>query len=292
MSFVVMGGTMSVDQRQDEAVEVQLFSTLDARKRPLSRRPDGLRMFVCGPTVYDRCHLGHGKTYVQFDALVRHLRRRGYAVSYVQNITDVDAKIARHARAIEMDEVELARESETNYFQDMKTLRVFGVSHYVRVSSVVERALDQVRRLVSLGYAYVLDGSVYFDTSKSRSHGGLAHCAGQSTIASQTAADAHPSKRNLEDFALWGPSGAKERAWPSEFGRGRPGWHIQDTAVTESALSFPYDVHGGAADLLYPHHDAQFALIEALTGRGQGEDEPGRGELREPEESLFHDERK
>src|ERR671914_718574 len=248
---------------------VQLYNTRTRAKETfVPADPSGnVRLFVCGPTVYELPHLGHAKTYTQFDFIVRFLRARGYAVTYVQNITDVDDKIIRRARELGAEPSAVARRYEQAYLGDMSKLRNDSVDVYARASDYVEEVISQVKRLQEAGAAYATPDGIYFDLNAFPDYGRLSGRLNVRRDDAVSRLDANPDKRNPGDFVLWKARRPGEPFWTSELGDGRPGWHIEDTAITERLLGAQYDLHGGAIDLIFPHHEAEIAQMETISGR-------------------------
>lgn len=248
--------------------ELSIHNTLTGRKERFVPRRDGhVQMFVCGPTVYDLSHVGHAKTFVQFDLVARYLRFRGYSVDYVQSITDVDDKIIARAHEAGVPPDDLARRFEQAFIDDMRALHIDSVDTYARAHDFVSQMVDQVQRLIDQGCAYELDDGWYFDLSTFAGYGKL---SGRTVAMANDAIsriDVRHGKRNAGDFALWKRSKPGEPSWDSPLGPGRPGWHIEDTAITESFFGPQYDVHGGAIDLIFPHHEAEIAQMESASGR-------------------------
>jgi cysteinyl-tRNA synthetase len=247
---------------------LQLYNTRTRAKQTfVPADPSGqVGLFVCGPTVYDLPHLGHAKTYTQFDFLVRLLRARGFAVTYVQNITDVDDKIIRRARELGIHPSELARRYERAYLDDMWALRNDSVDVYARASDNVDQVISQIERLQQAGAAYATAGGIYFDLTAFPDYGRL---SGRTNVLRDdpiSRLDANPHKRNAGDFVLWKARKPGEPFWASQLGDGRPGWHIEDTAISERLLGAQYDLHGGAIDLIFPHHEAEIAQMETISG--------------------------
>jgi cysteinyl-tRNA synthetase len=244
---------------------LKLFNTMTLRKErfePL--RPGKVKMFVCGPTVQGPMHLGHARTYVFYDVLARYLTHLGYSVKFLMNITDIDEKITEAARRNGKEPFELARVCETAFLSDMSRLSIRSITRFERVSDYIQRMIDQAERLIESGHAYVADGAVYFDTSTFPNYGKLSHLSKRELLLRPL--ELSPHKRNLIDFTLWRPIQLVGDRWKSPWGTGSPGWHIQDTAVTLSVLGSQYDIHGGAYELIYPHHEAEIAQAESLTG--------------------------
>ena len=242
-----------------------LFDTMSGRKkvfRPLS--PPVVTMFVCGPTVQSRMHLGHARTYIFYDALARYLGYLGYDVTFLMNITDIDETITEAARKRGADPLDFARHMSSLFLQDLRQLKVTTVSRFEPVSKHIGEMVAQVQSLLEKGYAYRAGGWVYFDTSRFRRWGRLSHQSKRDL--SLRPLELSPAKRNLTDFGLWRPEELVRGRWRSPFGLGSPGWHIQDTAVTLPIFGPQYDIHGGAYELIYPHHEAEIAQAESLTG--------------------------
>ena len=242
-----------------------LYDTMSGRKatfRPLS--PPRVSMFVCGPTVQSDLHVGHARTYIYFDALARYLGHLGYEVKYLMNITDVDEKITQAAGRKVEDPLTFAERMVRAVLEDLGKLNVATVSRFERVSMHFDEAVRQVGVLLDKGFAYEAGGWVYFDTTKFGRWGRLSHQSKREL--SLRPLELSPRKRNLNDFALWRPEVLEPGRWSSPWGLGSPGWHIQDTAVTIPILGPQYDLHGGAYELVYPHHEAEIAQAESLTG--------------------------
>jgi cysteinyl-tRNA synthetase len=247
---------------------IALYNTLTRRVEPLKPiTPGVVRMFVCGPTVYDLAHVGHGKTYTQFDFLARYLRARGFEVTYAQNITDIDDKIIRRAAESGRDPRDLAAEFEDAYRQDMDALGNTSVDVYARALDHIDEIVAQIQALIERGHAYQLDDGWYFDLSTFPGYGKL---SGRTEVAEEDSVariDENDAKRNRGDFALWKARKPGEPFWDTPLGPGRPGWHIEDTAITEALFGPQYDLHGGAVDLIFPHHEAEIAQMEAASGK-------------------------
>lgn len=249
---------------------LKVYNTLTRKKevfKPLKDRK--INLFVCGPTVYDYAHLGHARTYIAFDVIVKYLRHIGYDAFYLQNITDIDDKIINRAKEKGISWKELAKKYEKEYKNDMKSLGVNAVSKYARATEHIKEIISQVERLLNKGFAYEIDDGIYFDVSKFRDYGKL---SGRTAIQAEDAVsriDDSVQKRNRADFCLWKFWSGKdyEPKWKSPWGYGRPGWHIEDTAITEKYFGPQYDIHGGARDLIFPHHEAEIAQMEAISGK-------------------------
>lgn len=242
-----------------------VFNTLTQRKEPFrSLRSGKVGMFVCGPTVQDYMHLGHARTYIFYDVVARYLTYLGYDVHFVLNITDVDERITDEARRRRTTPLALSKEYSRYFVEDMAKLKADSVCKFEPVSAHIDQMIELVALLIEKGHAYVVGGWVYFDVSTFPEFGRLSHQSPREL--SLRPLELSLRKRNLLDFALWRPETLVEGKWDSPWGKGSPGWHIQDTAVTTSLLGSQYDLHGGAYELIYPHHEAEIAEAESLTG--------------------------
>ena len=254
---------------------LKLYNTLTRKKeafRPMHGK--NVNLFVCGQTVYDDAHIGHAKAYIDFDVIVRWLRASGYKVRYVQNITDVDDKIIKRAQEKGMEATALARDYEKRFMEDMTAIGVRqNVDEYPRSHDFIEAIRDQMQLLLDNGYAYVLDGDVYFDVAKFKDYTKLSRMKIEELEKHRI--EPKEGKRNVYDFALWKAAKPGEPSWKitvTASGKkvnldGRPGWHIEDTAMTWKIFGEQYDVHGGARELMFPHHTNEIAQAEAAFGK-------------------------
>ncbi len=246
--------------------ELRVYNTLTRRLDKFDPiRPNRVSMFVCGPTVWDVSHIGHGKTYVAYDIMARYLRRKGFSVFFLLNVTDVDDKIINKAHDLGEQPLVLAERLAKSFFTDMKDLHVDSINLYANASDHIPEILDQVTGLLRNGMAYKVDGDVYFDISKFPGYGKLSHQKIEDLTVHRV--DPDPRKKHPGDFALWKSQKPGEMFWESPWGRGRPGWHIEDTAITLTYFGPTYDVHGGGTELIFPHHEAEIAQAEGLTGK-------------------------
>jgi cysteinyl-tRNA synthetase len=246
---------------------LRVYNTLTRQKeefRPVE--PGKVGMYLCGPTVYKPAHIGHMVGPVIFDAIKRYLTYVGYAVKFVINITDVDDKLIVRAAERQTTVEKLAREMTEDYFENLKTMGVDSVDLFPYATEHIPEMLDIIRRLVERGYAYPLDGDVYFDVTKDEDYGALSHRSISEVLAG-TRVEANDRKRHPADFALWKSSKPGEPAWDSPWGRGRPGWHIECSAMSMKYLGETLDIHGGGLDLMFPHHENELAQSESFTGK-------------------------
>lgn len=246
---------------------MEIYSTLIRDKQSLETINDNrINMFVCGPTVYDDAHIGHGRTYISFDTIKRYLEHIGYAVFYLQNITDVDDKIINRAKETNQEPLDIARKYEKRYIEDMHKLNVFGVNLFARATDHMPEIIDQIERLIELGYAYETEDGIYFEISKFPEFGKLANRKPEELESHREIAKT--TKKSQNDFALWKKREDKDEiTWDSPWGKGRPGWHIEDTAITEYYFGPQYDIHGGGLDLIFPHHEAEITQMESVSGK-------------------------
>jgi len=247
---------------------MKIFNTL-TRKKEEFIPIDGSKVnfFVCGPTVYDYAHIGHAKTYTQFDFIVKYLRYKGYRVDYLQNITDIDDKIIARARERGVEWKILAEEYEEYFKEDMMSLHNDAVTTFARATDYINQIVRQVKILINKGFAYQISDGIYFEVSKFKDYGQL---SGRKELQENDAVsriDQNEEKRAWNDFCLWKFSKEEEPFWDTEIGKGRPGWHIEDTAITETFFGPQYDIHGGAVDLIFPHHEAEISQMEAVSGK-------------------------
>src|SRR3989344_3831894 len=246
-----------------------IHDTLSGKKEDLEKVADNkkLRLFVCGPTVYDYIHIGNARTYIVFDNLVRYLRALGVKVFYLQNITDIDNKIIRRAAEENTNAKSLAKKYEKYYHEDEKALGIKSVTKYARATAHIKQIVRQIQTLIAKGHAYKIDDGYYFDISTFPEYGKLAKRTVNQAEDSVSRIDENVNKKNKGDFALWKFKKENEPSWKTPIGEGRPGWHIEDTAITERWFGPQYDIHGGAVDLKFPHHEAEIAQQEAASGK-------------------------
>jgi cysteinyl-tRNA synthetase len=252
-------------------MSVRLYNTLSGQKEPFKPAdPNHARIYVCGPTVYDYAHLGHARCYVVYDVLVRHLRAVGMKVTYVRNVTDVDDKILKRAGETGTEPTALASRFADAYSEDMRRLGNVDPDIEPRVSTHLEDIFALVQRLIDGDHAYVSEGDVYFSVESFSEYGKLSHRdLSQMKLGASERLDATKAarKRHPADFALWKKSEEDAWGWESPWGRGRPGWHIECSAMSMKHLGDTLDLHGGGLDLVFPHHENEIAQSEAATGK-------------------------
>jgi cysteinyl-tRNA synthetase len=246
---------------------LKVYNTLTRKEEEFIPLEKGkVKMFVCGQTVYDDAHLGHAKTYINFDVIVRWLRYLDFKVFYAQNITDIDDKIIKRANERGMSFKELAEFYIKRFFEDMEALGVKqNVDLFPESSEYIPQIIEQIQTLIKKGYAYVIGGDVYYDVDKFKDYTKLSKMSVNELTKHRIEPDSR--KKNTYDFSLWKSAKLDEPFWDSPWGKGRPGWHIEDTAMTVSIFGPQYDLHGGASELIFPHHTNEIAQAEAATGK-------------------------
>ncbi|OIQ54040.1 cysteine--tRNA ligase [Moorella thermoacetica] len=243
-----------------------LYNTLTGRKEEFTPvEPGRVRMYVCGPTTYNYIHLGNARPMVVFDTLRRYLEYRNYDVLYVQNFTDIDDKVINRAREEHQAPLVIAERYIEEFFKDADALNVKRATLYPRVSQHIDAIIAAIATLVERGFAYVADGDVYFEVEKFPAYGRLSkRTPGEMRAGARV--EVNTSKRNPLDFALWKAACPGEPSWESPWGPGRPGWHIECSTMALKYLGPGFDIHGGGADLIFPHHENEIAQAEAQTG--------------------------
>ncbi len=238
---------------------LQLHNTLSRRKEPFAPLDDAhVRMYVCGPTVYQRIHIGNARPLVVFDVLFRLLQRLYPRVTYVRNITDVDDKIIDQARRDGEPIGVLTERTVAAFHEDTRALRCLAPTHEPRATRHIDDMIRLIERLIARGCAYLAEGHVLFHVPSLPGYGRLSGRSREDQIAGARV-EVAPYKRDPADFVLWKPSSGDEPAWDSPWGRGRPGWHIECSAMAEHYLGVPFDIHGGGLDLVFPHHENEIA---------------------------------
>jgi cysteinyl-tRNA synthetase len=244
---------------------MKVFNTLSRQKEEFLPQSDEVKMYVCGVTPYDEAHLGHAMSYIIFDVIRRYLRFRGYEVKYVQNVTDIDDKIIDRANKLGISPRELAEKFTANYFADMDALNISKPDVTPYATEEIPKIIEIVQGLIDKGYAYPAGGSVYFRVRNVPDYGKLSNRSLESMMAGACAVG-EEEKEHPMDFVLWKASKPGEPAWESPWGSGRPGWHIECSAMSLKYLGNTLDIHGGGQDLVFPHHENEIAQSESFTG--------------------------
>jgi cysteinyl-tRNA synthetase len=248
-------------------MSIKIFHTATRKKEVFQPVAEGkIGIYVCGITAYDVCHIGHARAAVVFDVVVRHLRSRGYAVTYVKNFTDIDDKIIVRARKEGVIFSEIAERFIALHNEDMAALGVETPTITPRATEHMDDMIALITVLMEKGFAYAIDGDVYFAVNNFSLYGGL---SGRNLDEMQAGArvDINDKKKNPMDFALWKASKEGEPCWDAPWGKGRPGWHIECSAMSRRYLGETFDIHGGGEDLIFPHHENEIAQSQAATGR-------------------------
>jgi len=247
---------------------LKLYNTLTRKKeefKPIEK--DKVRMYVCGPTVNDVPHLGHARSKIVFDILRRYLTYSGYSVKFVSNITDIEDKIINKANELGISIKELTERNTKAHLEDYEKIGVMKPDIQPKATEYVKEMIELVKKLEKKDYTYVIEGDgVYYDISKFKEYGKLSHQKVEN-LKSGARIKEKERKKNKEDFVLWKFSKEGEPSWESPWGKGRPGWHIECSAMSESILGLPLDIHGGGQDLIFPHHEDEIAQSEAAFGK-------------------------
>jgi len=244
---------------------MKVFNTLSGQKEEFSPQGDVVRMYVCGVTPYDDAHLGHAMSYIVFDVIRRYLQFRGYKVKYVQNITDIDDKIIDRANKLGVSTRELAEKFTRSYLDDLKVLNITPADFYPRATEEIPKMIEVIQGLIDKGYAYPSGGSVYFRVRNVPDYGKLSHRT-LDAMKAGASGESVEEKEDPVDFVLWKASKPGEPLWESPWGPGRPGWHIECSAMSLKYLGETIDIHGGGQDLIFPHHENEIVQSESFTG--------------------------
>lgn len=246
---------------------MKLFNTLTREKEEfVPIKPGEVKMYSCGPTVYNYFHIGNARPFIIFDTLRRYLEYQGYKVRFVQNFTDIDDKMINKANELGITVKELADKYIEEYFIDAKGLGIHHATVHPRATENIDAIIDIIQKLVDSGYAYNVDGDVYYSTKKFKSYGKLSHQPLED-LESGARIEVNEDKHEPMDFALWKKQKPGEPAWESPWGMGRPGWHIECSAMANKYLDKTIDIHSGGQDLIFPHHENEIAQSEAYTGK-------------------------
>ncbi|GAB6905505.1 cysteinyl-tRNA synthetase [Desulfosarcina cetonica] len=246
---------------------MRIYNTLTKSKESFEPiLPGQVKIYVCGPTVYDFCHVGHARSVVVFDVVVRYFRALNYQVTYVRNFTDVDDKIIKRANEVGMPAIQLADKFIDAFYHDMDALNVIHADVEPRVTAHIDDIIDIVQTLVDKKVAYVSGGDVFYSVEAFADYGKLSGRKLDDMVAGSRI-EVNASKRNPYDFVLWKAAKPGEPSWPSPWGEGRPGWHIECSAMSRRFLGETFDIHGGGKDLIFPHHENEIAQSEAAHGK-------------------------
>src|SRR5688500_13157532 len=254
-------------QRPDSRGPLRIYNTMTRRKEPFATiEPGKVRMYVCGVTPYASAHIGHGMSAIVFDVIRRYLEHRGYEVRHAQNFTDVDDKIIARANREGVDPLALVDRLIEEWLAETDALGTKRATVYPRVTEEIGPIIQFVEGLVAKGHAYVVEGDVYFRVRGFPGYGKLSHRSLDDLLAGARI-EVDERKDDPLDFALWKAAKPGEPAWESPWGPGRPGWHIECSAMSATYLDGEMDIHGGGADLIFPHHENEIAQSEAYLGR-------------------------
>ena len=244
-----------------------IYNTLSRRKEPLEPiEPGKLKMYVCGMTVYDYCHLGHARAFVAFDVITRYLRSCGYQLHYVRNITDIDDKILQRANENGESYEQLTERFINAMNEDFEALGMLAPDEEPRATAHIEEIQVMIEQLIKGDHAYqAINGDIYYRVSSFDQYGRLSGRNPDELLAGARV-DVDEAKEDPRDFALWKAASESEVGWDSPWGRGRPGWHIECSAMSNSCLGCNFDIHGGGPDLVFPHHENEIAQSEAANG--------------------------
>ncbi|MCP4050535.1 MAG: cysteine--tRNA ligase [bacterium] len=246
---------------------MRIHNTLTNKKEEFVPVINGqVSFYVCGVTVYDYCHIGHARAYVVFDYIRRYLEYQGYKVRYTQNFTDIDDKIIARANERGVSIQELTREYISAYFEDMDKLYIKRADSYPKATEYINEMQDIIKSLIKNNYAYIIDEEVFFSVEKSSDYGKLSKKVLDDLVAGSRV-EVSDKKRNPFDFILWKKAKAGEPGWDSPWGNGRPGWHIECSAMVNKELGDTIDIHAGGEDLVFPHHENEIAQSESYTGK-------------------------
>jgi cysteinyl-tRNA synthetase len=247
---------------------IRVYSTLTRTKETFQPVAAGkVGMYLCGPTVYKPSHIGHMVGPVIFDAIKRYLSYCGYQVTWVVNVTDVDDKLINESKARGMTMAQLAEEMTADYMRNLAAMSVDTIDHFPKATENIDAIIQLTKRLIERGFAYASGGDVYFEVSKDSQYGKLSRRSLESMQGE--GGDMAERKRSPADFALWKSAKAGEPAWDSPWGKGRPGWHIECSAMSHQILGETFDIHGGGLDLIFPHHENEIAQSESAHGKPQ-----------------------
>ncbi|MCX7965238.1 MAG: cysteine--tRNA ligase, partial [Syntrophorhabdaceae bacterium] len=247
------------------AMNLNIFNTFSGKKeafKPIKENTVG--MYVCGVTVYDHCHIGHARSAIVFDVIIRYLKAKGYDVISVKNFTDIDDKIIKKSKEEGISWKDVAEKYIASFYEDMDALHILRPTYEPKATDHIDDMIKLVETLLNQGHAYIMDGDVYFNVESFTGYGELSKRSLDDMLAGARV-EINEKKKNPLDFTLWKASKEGEPSWDAPFGQGRPGWHIECSAMSTKYLGNPFDIHGGGKDLIFPHHENERAQTEAAT---------------------------
>jgi len=246
---------------------MRIYNTLSGRKEDfIPMTPGKVKMYVCGVTVYDYCHIGHARSAIVFDVIRRYIRYKGFEMTFIKNFTDIDDKIINRSRQEGIPWDAISRKYTEEYYRDMDALGVERADVEPKATEHIKEMISIIQGLIKRGYAYEVEGDVYFEVDRLPEYGKLSKRDKEEMIAGARV-EIDERKKNPMDFALWKSSKEGEPSWDSPWGAGRPGWHIECSAMSIKFLGESFDIHGGGADLIFPHHENEIAQSESFTGK-------------------------
>ncbi len=256
-----------IERLEGKGGRMRIFNTLTGKKEEFIPLEDGkVKIYVCGVTVYDYCHVGHARSAIVFDVIRRYFKYRGYDVTFVRNFTDVDDKIIKKAREEGIPWHEVSKKYTEEFYRDMDALGVERADMEPKATEYINEMIEIIKGLIDKGHAYAVNGDVYFSVNSFPDYGKLSK-RDRSSMLAGARVEIDEKKKDPMDFALWKASKPGEPSWPSPWGPGRPGWHIECTAMSMKNIGETFDIHGGGADLIFPHHENEIAQSEAYTGK-------------------------
>ncbi|RPH50044.1 MAG: cysteine--tRNA ligase [Desulfobacteraceae bacterium] len=248
-------------------MSLRIYNTLERKKVPfVPVNPGKVTMYVCGPTVYDSCHIGHARSIIVFDVILKYMKAAGFAVTYVRNFTDVDDKIINRAKQLGVDASEVADRYIKEFYEDMDALNIERATIEPRATEHIDGIIALIEKLLKKGMAYRINGDIFYSVEKFENYGKLSGRRLEEMEAGSRV-DIDERKKNPFDFALWKSLKPGEPSWDSPWGKGRPGWHIECSAMSSAYLGETFDIHGGGKDLVFPHHENEIAQSEGATGK-------------------------
>ncbi len=246
---------------------LKVYNTMSGTKETFTPLQEGqVKMYACGVTVYDHCHIGHARSGIVFDTVYRYLMSKDYDVTYVKNFTDIDDKIIRRSQQEKIPWQEVGRKYIESFYEDMDALNITRATYEPKATDHIDDMIGVVNTLLEKGHAYIVEGDVYFSVESYKGYGQLSKRTLEEMMAGARI-DVDEKKKNPLDFVLWKASKEGEPSWETPFGSGRPGWHIECSAMSTRYLGNPFDIHGGGKDLVFPHHENERAQTEAATGK-------------------------